>query len=111
MDWERRSRVFLIGAPLALIPAVAFLPLFVFVFLRSSSAGEAGRTSALAALQFAPLVFLEVLGSILVGFAGLRSRLSYVTFLAGATAVLLFVVSGYTGMFFAIYAGWARPLP
>jgi|SRR5450432_956633 len=103
MNWDRRNQVFLLGAPLALIPAVAFLPAFVFVFLRSPV------IRALPAFQlwfaFPLLVFVQVLGSVLVGFAGFRQRIGYVTLLAAATSLFLMVVAAYTGLFFAIFAG------
>ena len=113
MDWERRDRIFLLGAPLALIPAVAFLPAFVFVFLRSALAMTplpANRLPWLA-LAFPLLVFSQVLGSILVGFAGFRVRLGYITLLAMATTVLLLLVASYTGLFFGIFAGLLKSLP
>jgi hypothetical protein len=103
MNWERRSQVFSLGAPLAVIPAVAFLPAFVFVFLRYPIV----RT--LPGLQwwfaFPLLVFAQVLGSVLVGFAGFRPRIGYVSLLAAATSVFLLVVAAYTGLFFALFAG------
>ena len=113
MDWERRDRIFLLGAPLALIPAVAFLPVFVFVFLRSALAMTPLSPNRLLwlALAFPVLVFAQVLGSILVGFAGFRVRLDYVTFLAMATAVFLLIVASYTGLFFGIFAGLLKSLP
>ncbi len=103
MNWERRNQVFLLGAPLAVIPAVAFLPAFVFVFLRY----PIGRTLPGLELWFAlPLLtFAQVLGSVLVGFAGFRTRIGYVSLLAAATSVFLLVVAAYTGLFFAIFAG------
>lgn len=104
MNWERRNRVFLLGAPLALIPAVAFLPLFVFVFLRFFPTA-APHSAACLAIAFPVLVLAQTLGTVLVGFAGFRGRLGYVTFLAAATLVLLVIVQGYTGLFFGIVIG------
>jgi hypothetical protein len=103
MNWERRNQVFLLGAPLAVIPAVTFLPAFVFVFLRYPSV----RVLPGFHLWFAfpMLVFAQVLGSVLVGFAGFRRRIGYVSLLAAATSVFLLVVAAYTGLFFAIFAG------
>ena len=103
MNWERRNQVFLLGAPLAVIPALAFLPAFVFVFLRYPI------VRALPGLQlwfaFPLLVFAQMLGSVLVGFAGFRPRIGYVSLLAAAISVFLLIVAAYTGLFFAIFAG------
>jgi hypothetical protein len=54
---------------------------------------------------FPLLVFAQVLGSVLVGFAGFRPRIGYVSLLAATTSVFLLVVAAYTGLFFAIFAG------
>jgi hypothetical protein len=103
MNWDRRNQVFLLGAPLAVVPAVAFLPAFVFVFLRDP------LVRALPGFHlwfaFPILVFAQVFGSVLVGFSGFRPRIGYITLLAAATSVFLMVVAAYTGMFFAIFAG------
>jgi hypothetical protein len=85
MNWDRRNQVFLLGAPLAVVPAVAFLPAFVFVFLRY------------------PIV--KTLPGFQLWFAGFRPRIGYVSLLAAATSVFLLVVAAYTGLFFAIFAG------
>ena len=103
MNWDRRDRVFLLGAPLAAIPAVAFLPLFVYVFLRLSSTNSPAHPLG-GVLAFSILAFAEMLGVILVGFAGFRAKFGYVTFLATALSVFVGVVSAYTGLFFAIFA-------
>ena len=103
MNWDRRDRVFLVGAPLAAIPAVAFLPLFVYVFLRISSTSSPLRPLG-AVVVFSILVSAETLGLILVGFAGFRARFGYVTFLAAALIIFVGVVSAYTGLFFAVLA-------
>src|SRR5882724_9846172 len=103
MNWDRRDRVFLLGAPIAAIPAVAFLPLFVYVFLRLSSTNSSAHPLG-GVLAFSILVFAEMLGLILVGFAGFQAKFGYVTFLATALSVLVGVVSAYTGLFFAIFA-------
>lgn len=104
MNWERRNRVFLVGGPLALIPAVAFLPLFVFVFLRFFPRATP-YSAGWPAIAFPVLVFAQTLGTVLVGFAGFGGRLGYVTFLAAAVLVLLMIVAGYTGLFFGIVIG------
>ena len=106
MHWDRPNQVFLLGAPLALIPAVAFLPAFAFIFLRSPLAlTPLPAHLRYLALVFPLLVFSQVLGSILIGFAAFRPRLTHITLLTMAAAVFLFVVSTYTGLFLALAAG------
>ena len=103
MNWDHRNRVFLLGAPIAAIPAVAFLPLFVYVFLQLPSTRSPSH-ALVSVLAFSILAFAEMLGVILVGFAGFRAKFGYVTFLATALSVFVGVVSAYTGLFFAIFA-------
>jgi hypothetical protein len=108
MNWDRRNQIFLLGAPLAVIPAVAFLPAFVFVFLRYPIARtqfDSWLIFSWLIFAFPVLVFSQLFGSVLVGFSGFPARLGYVTFLAAATIVFLMVVAAYTGLFFAIFAG------
>jgi hypothetical protein len=107
VDWDRRDRVFLVGAPLAVVPAVALLPVFVLAFLRSPlglAPWSAARIIALGA-ACPVLIFVQVVGSTLLGFAGFRARIGYVTVLAMATTMFLLVVAAYTGLFFGIFAG------
>ncbi len=100
MDWERRDKVFLTGAPLAMVPAAAFLPLFAYLVITPSFAHAALWPAAI----FSTLVFAQMLGSVLVGFAGSRGRFSYVTLLAVATVGLLMGIAAYTGFFCAAFA-------
>jgi hypothetical protein len=100
MDWERRDKVFLAGAPLAMVPAAAFLPLFAYLVIAPQLVGA----SPWSAAMIATLVFVQMLGSVLVGFAAYRGGFSYVTLLAVATVGLLLAVAAYTGFFCAAFA-------
>lgn len=100
MLWESRNRIFLMGAPLALVPAVAFLPLFTFLMLRASS----GPIHLQATWIFTGLVFLEISGIVLIGFASSWGGLRYVSLLAVAASLLLMMVAAYTGLFFGVFA-------
>jgi len=100
MDWERRDKVFLAGAPLAMVPAAAFLPLFTYLVIAPTLVGASPWSAAI----FPTLVFAQMLGSVLVGFAVFRGGFGYLTFLAVATVGLLLVVAAYTGFFCAAFA-------
>jgi hypothetical protein len=105
VDWERRDRVFLLGAPLAVVPAVAFLPLFTYVVIGPAPpAAPQVLFHPWSALIFSTLVLLWMFGSVLVGFTGFRREFSFVTVFAVATVVFLLVVAAYTGLFFAVFA-------
>lgn len=115
MFWDRRNRIFLVGAPLALVPAAVFLPLFTCLVLTPSQAhhdwwptlapGNFALPKALfQGLIFTGLVFFQMAGSVLVGFASSWGGLRYVTLLAIPTSVLLLIITAYTGMFLAVVA-------
>ena len=115
MFWDRRDRIFLVGAPLALVPAAAFLPLFAYLVLVPSRI-DPGPISALVfgklasqalllqGLSFTALVFLQMVGSVLVGFASSWGGLRFVTLLAVPVFLLLLMIAAYTGIFFAVFA-------
>lgn len=109
MFWDRRNRIFLLGAPMALLPSLAFLPLFTYLALAPSQT-HAGSQSAsyfqgliLQGLLFSTLVFLQMAGSVLVGFASSWGGLRFVALLAIPTFLLLLIVAAYTGIFFAVF--------
>jgi hypothetical protein len=115
MFWDRRDRVFLVGTPLALVPAAAFLPLFAYLVLlppqvhaHSSSTLILGMLRSqgllLQGLAFTGLVFLQMAGAILVGFASSWGGLRFVTLLAVPACLLLLMIAAYTGIFFAVFA-------
>ncbi len=115
MFWDRRNQLFLFGAPLAMVPAVVFLPLLTYLVLNPSQA-HSGWLPVLAPwniafskllLQgsiFTGLIFLQMAGSVLVGFASSWGGLRYVTLLAIPTSLLLLTIAAYTGIFLALFA-------
>ncbi len=115
MFLDRRNRIFLVGAPLALVPAVVFLPLFSYLVLTPSQA-HPGWWPMLASgnfalpklliqgLIFTGIAFFQMAGSVLVGFASSWGGLRYVTLVTIPTSLLLLTIAAYTGMFFALFA-------
>jgi hypothetical protein len=114
MFWDRRDRIFLVGAPLALVPAAAFLPLFAYLVLVPSridpgpisalACGKLAQALLLQGLNFTALVFLQIVGCVLVGFASSWGGLRFVTLLAVPVFLLLLMIAAYTGIFFAAFA-------
>ncbi len=96
--WRERERAFLIGAPLAIIPALAFLPAvtFLIVFPRVAH----GRVIGILVVPVCALISCVGLWKLAIGAVqkpwGLFNVLSF-----GALLVLL-VIAGYTGVFLAI---------
>jgi hypothetical protein len=96
--WHERERAFLIGAPLAIIPALAFLPAvtFLIVFPRVAH----GRVIGILVVPVCALISCFGLWKLAIGAVqkpwGLFNVFSF-----GALLVLL-VIAGYTGVFLAI---------
>ncbi len=100
MTDRERERAFLIGAPLAVIPALCVLPtvIFLVVFPRV----EHGATIAAVVLPLCALASGFGLWKLALGAVekpwGIFNVLSF-----GALLVLL-VIAGYTGLFLALVA-------
>ena len=96
--WRERERAFLIGAPLAIVPALAFLPavMFLIVFPQVTH----GRAIGLFVLPACALAGSFGLWKLATGAAqkpwGIFNVLSF-----GALLVLLGIAS-YTGLFLAL---------
>ena len=98
MTWRERERAFYIGAPLAIVPALGFLPAVMFLVVTPRVAH--GRAIALAVLPILGVVSSFGLWKLAMGAVqrpfGILNALS-----AGALLVLL-VIAAYTGLFLAL---------
>ncbi|MFZ1131958.1 MAG: hypothetical protein WBV31_05990 [Terriglobales bacterium] len=98
MTLKERERAFLIGAPLAIVPALVFLPAVVFLIVFPRVAH--GGLIALLVLPACALVGSYGLWKLALGAVqkpwGLLNVLNF-----GALMVLL-VIAGYTGLFLAL---------
>ncbi len=96
--WQERERAFLIGAPLAIVPALIFLPAvtFLIVFPRVAH----GRVIGLFVVPACALASSFGLWKLALGTVqkpwGIFNVLSF-----GALLVLL-VIAAYTGLFLAL---------
>jgi hypothetical protein len=96
--WQERERAFLIGAPLAIVPALIFLPAvtFLIVFPRVAH----GRAIGLIILPICALASCLGLWKLAIGAVqkpwGIFNVLS-----SGALFVLL-TIAAYTGLFLAL---------
>jgi hypothetical protein len=98
MTWKERERAFYIGAPLAIVPALGFLPAVMFLVVVPKIAH-----AQLLAIMLLPLLaavgsfglWKLAMGAVQRPF-GILNALSF-----GALLVLL-IIAGYTGIFLAI---------
>ena len=99
MRWEERESLFFRGAPLALIPAILFLPAFAFLILTP----RFPHASLLAAALFPAFLAAEVLGIIKL-VRCFQREFDLLTILAFGVFVLLAVIAIYTGFWLAALA-------
>ncbi len=98
MTWTERERAFYVGAPLAIVPALGFLPAIMFLVVAPKIAH-----ARLIALILVPLLGLAssfglwklAIGAVQRPF-GILNALSF-----GALLVLL-IIASYTGLFLAL---------
>jgi hypothetical protein len=101
MTWKERERAFYIGAPLAIVPALGFLPAVMFLVVVPKFAH--GRAVALVLLPILGLASSFGLWKLAISAVqrpfGILNALSF-----GALLVLL-VIASYTGLFLALITG------
>jgi hypothetical protein len=100
MSWRQRERWFYWGAPLAIGPALMFLPMFVSLVIEP----RVKHAVLWSVLVFPVLAILEFLGVQRLVWCCLERPFNLLTMLSfGALAVLL-VIAAYTGLFLAAFA-------
>lgn len=96
MQWERRQALFFQGAPLALVPAISFLPAFAYLILTPRF-----PHARLAAVLVMPLLAAMELWGITKLVRCCRHEFDLLTILAFGVFVVLAVIAIYTGFWLA----------
>jgi hypothetical protein len=98
MTARERERAFLIGAPLAVVPALVFLPavMFLIVFPRVPH----GRLIGFVVVPLCALVGSFGLWKLALG--AVQKPWGIFNVLNVGTLVVLLVIAGYTGLFLAL---------
>jgi hypothetical protein len=100
MDWQERERLLFTGFPLALIPALALLPLFEHLVMEPSLA----HSKIISWAIFPLMAIAEILGVSRVVRSFVRQPFDLITAVAWGTMCILIVIAIYTGIFFAVFA-------
>jgi uncharacterized membrane protein YjfL (UPF0719 family) len=100
MDWQERERLLFTGFPLALIPALAFLPLFEHLVMEPSLA----HSKIICCTIFPLMAVAEIFGVSRVVRSFVRQPFDLITAVAWGTMCILIVIAIYTGIFFAVFA-------
>lgn len=101
MSWTRRQYMVFTGAPLAIIPALLFLPALAYLVITPSM-----RHATVVAIILFPLsAILETLGVYRLVRCCVSPRLDLLSVFAAGTLLVLLVIATYTGFFLAAIAG------
>lgn len=97
MTWKERERAFFIGAPLAIIPALSFLPAVMFLIVSPAVAhGELIATLVLPVFAGASAAGLWKLA-----ISAVQSPFNILNALSFGALLILLMISTYTGLFLA----------
>jgi hypothetical protein len=95
MNWRERERLFYWGAPLAIVPAVAFLPAFVFLVFSP----RVPHPLLWAGILFPLLAVAEFFGVYRLARGCLERPFNLLTMLSCGAVLVLLVIVTYTGVF------------
>lgn len=98
MTWKERERTFYIGAPLAIIPALAFLPAVMFLVV----VPKVPHAQALAVAVLPLLASAGSFGSWKLALGAAQRPFGILNALSFAALFVLLVIAGYTGLFLAL---------
>ena len=100
MSWRQREQWVYWGVPLALLPALAFLPALVYLVFEPRV-----RHGGRIALVLLPVfVASEVIGVKWLVQCSLERPFNILTMIAGGALIILIVIAAYTGLFLAAFA-------
>jgi hypothetical protein len=101
MPWKERQGLVFTGAPLAIIPALLFLPAIAYLVLT-----PALRHSIIIAVLYFPIAAAaEALGLYRLVRCCMSRPFDLLTMFAAASLLVLIVIAAYTGFFLAALAG------
>ncbi|HUM06807.1 MAG TPA: hypothetical protein VLT90_15180 [Terriglobales bacterium] len=100
MDWRERERAFYIGAPLAIIPALGFLPAVMFLLVVPGF--PHARAIAVAVLPV--LALLSSCGLWKLALGAVQKPFGILNAVSVGALLVLLIIAAYTGLFLAILA-------
>jgi len=100
MTWKERERAFLVGAPLAIVPALAVLPTIMLLIVRPIVAH--GVALAIVLLPLCAIAGSFGLWKLAAG--AVQRPFSILSALSFGALLVLLVIAAYTGLFLALLA-------
>jgi len=98
MTWKDRERAFYTGAPLAIIPALGFLPAVVFLVVNPVIA----HAWTLAAIILPACALTSSIGLWKLAIGAVQCPFGILNALNVAALLVLLVIAAYTGLFLAV---------
>lgn len=98
MTWKERERAFYIGAPLAIVPALGFLPAVMFLIV----VPKVAHSRIIALLLLPALTVVGSFGLWKLALGAVQKPFSILNVLSVGTLLILLIIAGYTGLFLAL---------
>ena len=98
MTWKERERAFYFGAPLAIVPALGFLPAVMFLVVIPKVA----HAAIIAAVLLPVLVVVGGFGLWKLALGAVQKPFGILNALNVGALLVLLVIAGYTGLFLAL---------
>lgn len=101
MQVRKRQRLVFLGAPLAIVPALAFLPALAYLVITPS----VPHATLMAGFLFPVLAAAEVTGLLWLVVCCVMRPFDLLTAFAFSALLVVLVIAAYTGLFLAVLAG------
>ena len=98
MTWKERERAFYIGAPLAVVPALSFLPAVTFLVVFP----KVPHSGVIASLLLPILAAAGTFGLWKLALGAVQKPFSILNALSVGCLLVVLVIAGYTGLFLAL---------
>ncbi len=106
MTWKERERAFYIGAPLAIVPALGFLPAVMFLIV----VPKVAHAQAIALVLLPALALAGGFGLWKLAFSAVQRPFGILNALSFGALVVLPIIASYTGLFLALITTNAGPV-
>jgi len=98
MTWRERERAFYLGAPLAIVPALGFLPAVMFLLV----APKVAHGRAIAGMVLPALGLVSGFGLWKLALGAVERPFGILNALSVGALLVLLVIAAYTGLFLAL---------
>jgi hypothetical protein len=100
MTWKERERAFFVGAPLAILPALGFLPAVVFLVV----VPRVAHAGTLACIVLPVFGLAGGFGLWKLALGAVERPFNVLNALSFGALLALLIIAAYTGMFLALFA-------